>query len=96
MTIESDLEKNRVEELDHLLTLIKPKILQYIAEADPNSTKYKTSSLGTYHEPAFLKQELINDLDNNLVKPASEDQLWEIIDKVFGVFGQYMEPGVFG
>lgn len=93
MTIESDLEKNRVEELDHLLTLIKPKILQYIAEADPNSSKYKTSSLGTYHEPSFLKQQLINDLDNNLMKPANEDQLWEIIDKVLAYSVNTWNPG---
>lgn len=52
----STLELNRVEELDQLLTELKPKILEYIARADPNHDQYQPQSLGTYHEPAKLKE----------------------------------------
>lgn len=41
MTIESNLETNRSEELDNLLTKLKPRLLAYIDEADPKSSNYK-------------------------------------------------------
>ena len=47
MAIENTLERNRVEELDQLLSLLKPKLLEYIEKADPHSDKYEADSLGT-------------------------------------------------
>ena len=92
MTIESNLESNRSEELDNLLTQLKPRLLAYIDEADPKSSNYKPESLGTFHEPKFLKQQFI-DPDNDLDKPCSEEELFETIDKVLKFSVNTWNPG---
>lgn len=53
--ISSDLESNRVQELDQLLSLIHPRVVDYVASADRNSDKYQVDSLGSFHEPLELK-----------------------------------------
>ncbi|KAI3403947.1 GAD2 [Candida oxycetoniae] len=93
MSIKSDLEKNRVQELDDLLSALKPKILEYISQADPNSSNYKSSSLGTYHEPRFLREKLITSSGNNLDKPCTPEQLAETIDKVLEYSVNTWNPG---
>ncbi|KAI5959050.1 GAD2 [Candida pseudojiufengensis] len=92
MTIESDLESNRVKELDNLLTIIKPKILEYIARSDPKNENYSNDSLGKYYEPNFLKSKFIN-IDDNLQKPASQTELLEVIDKVLEYSVNTWNPG---
>ncbi|CAK9437880.1 uncharacterized protein LODBEIA_P22580 [Lodderomyces beijingensis] len=93
MSIVSDLERNRVEELDKLLTDLKPKLLQYISQADPNSVQYKPESLGTYHEPSFLKDKLITESGTNLDEPCTEEQLASTIDKVLQYSVNTWNPG---
>ena len=93
MSIVSDLEKDRVAELDELLTAIKPKLISYISQADPNYEHYNSRSLGTYHEPTFLKQQFIELNGNNLDKPCSETQLAETIDKVLEYSVNTWNPG---
>lgn len=50
MPISSLLEANRAEEIDTLLTLLHPKIVAYVRDADTKG------ALGTYHEPHELKK----------------------------------------
>lgn len=54
--IASGLDTNRVQELDELLLLIHPRIVDYVASADPALANYQPDSLGSYHEPQKLKQ----------------------------------------
>lgn len=54
--ISSDLETDRVQELDQLLSLIHPRIVDYVASADANSEKFQANSLGSFHEPLELKK----------------------------------------
>lgn len=82
---------NTAEELDKLLTELKPRLLAYIDEADPKSSNYNPQSLGTFHEPKFLKQEFIQ--DDNLDEPCSETKLFEIIDKVLKYSVNTWNPG---
>lgn len=53
--ISSNLENNRVEELDQLLSLIHPRVVNYVASADVNSGNYRANSLGSFHEPLELR-----------------------------------------
>ncbi|KAI5953207.1 GAD2 [Candida jiufengensis] len=92
MTIKSDLESNRVEELDNLLTLIKPKILDHIAKSDPNHELYTSNSLGKYNEPNYLKSIFLKN-DNNLENPVSEEKLEKIIDDVLEYSVNTWNPG---
>lgn len=89
--IVSDLEANRVEELDALLTKLKPKILAYIDESNPDSPNYKPGSLGTYHEPQFLKKKILN--GDDLQKPCNEEELFEVLDKVLQYSVNTWNPG---
>lgn len=66
MPISSTLEQNRVQELDQLLSLIHPRIVEYVASADLNSNSFQPGSLGSYHEPQTLKKIF-----------TSEDQLFD-------------------
>lgn len=77
-----NLEGNRTQELEDLFKLIVPKIVNYIETAEPSSGKYKTGSLGRYHDPQDLKKEF-QELDNlqNGVR-GDYDKLLEVIDKV--------------
>ncbi|EGW31297.1 uncharacterized protein SPAPADRAFT_61865 [Spathaspora passalidarum NRRL Y-27907] len=90
-SISSDLESRRVEELDRLLTLLKPRILQYVESADPQSANYNPTSLGTYHEPEFLKQKILN--GDDLAEKCSEDELFNVIDKVLEYSVNTWNPG---
>lgn len=63
MSISSGLEQNRVAELDQLLSLIHPRIVDYVASADLNSGSFTTGSLGSYHEPQTLKKIFTSETD---------------------------------
>lgn len=94
MTIASDLEVNRAEELDQLLTLIHPKIVSYVAQADPTSTQYKADSIGTYHAPQELKK--IFTEDEGLLQKGvrhSKEELFKHIDNVLKYSVNTWNPG---
>lgn len=94
MAIESDLELNRVQELDQLLSIIHPKIVQYVALADPNSPDYKQESLGTYHEPQSLKKVFTG--NDEIFKKGlrnSQTELFEQIDNVLKYSVNTWNPG---
>ncbi|KAK6455783.1 glutamate decarboxylase 2 [Scheffersomyces xylosifermentans] len=104
MVITSWLEANRVQELDHLLTEIKPKLLAYIDQADRNSKNYNVESLGHYYEPQFLKKEFFhppqatsvvaNDPSDELFKGiGGSGKLFEVIDKVLKYSVNTWNPG---
>lgn len=90
--IECDLEKDRVNELDELLTLLKPKILQYIEKSDPNSSQYESDSLGKYHSPTHLKQVFNEELSGAGIK-GDQDQLLGVLDKVLQYSVNTWNPG---
>lgn len=90
--IECDLEKDRVEELDQLLTALKPKILQYIEKSDPNSDEYEISSLGKYHSPGFLKQQFNADLSSDGIK-GNDEEVMGFLDKVLEYSVNTWNPG---
>lgn len=96
MAITTSLESHRVEELDTLLSLIKPKILEYIARADPNSKTYDVASLGTYHEPSALKQVLTPEDEEVLLQQGIKGdttKLFEKIDQVLNYSVNTWNPG---
>lgn len=94
MPIESDLEANRVQELDELLTIIHPKIVNYVAQADPNLEHYKSDSLGTYHEPQTLKKVFTsNDAIFEKGLKHSQKELFEQIDNVLSYSVNTWNPG---
>lgn len=94
MTIKCDLEKNRVEELDELLSIIHPKIVLYVAQADPNSPEYRQESLGTYHEPQSLKKVFTsNDTIFQKGLKNSRDELFQQIDNVLKYSVNTWNPG---
>lgn len=79
MTIDSSLESNRAQELDELLSVLHPKLVDYVAAVDSGK-----SDLGTYHEPHQLKKEFTANeplLQKGLQNNHSE--LFRVIDKVF-------------
>lgn len=95
-SIRSELESNRVQELDQLLKLVLPKILEYVAKADPNSDLYQSNSLGTYHEPSELKEKLLTHhdrLDATGIKDAPLGELEDVIDKVLNLSVNTWNPG---
>ncbi|KAG2736443.1 hypothetical protein G9P44_000533 [Scheffersomyces stipitis] len=104
MAITSDLETSRVEELDHLLTVLKPKLLSYIEKADRDSKNYEVNSLGHYYEPQFLKKQFFhppqatsivgNDPQDELFHGVGgSDKLFEVIDKVLEYSVNTWNPG---
>lgn len=90
--INCDLENNRVQELDELLTTLKPKILEYIEKSDPNSSIYEGDSLGKYHSPSFLKQQFQGDLSTTGIKGDMESVM-EFINKVLQYSVNTWNPG---
>lgn len=82
-----DLELNRVAELDQLLELVKPKILQFVQDAD-NSHLH---TLGNYVAPNELKKHFqpYEDLENSL----DQNDLSELIDKVLKYSVNTWNPG---
>lgn len=94
MTIESNLESERVQELDQLLDLVKPLVLNYIEKADPTSAKYEIDSLGKYHDPLALKKLLAID-ESELAEGIKGDnkKLSEFIDKVLNYSVNTWNPG---
>ncbi|RCK54868.1 L-aspartate decarboxylase dtxS4 [Candida viswanathii] len=97
MTIESKQQQSTAEELDSLLTKLKPRILAYVDEADPKSSNYNPQSLGTFHEPKFLKLEFVQEdatsNTSNLDQPCTEGELFETIDKVLKYSVNTWNPG---
>lgn len=92
--IKSELEANRVPELDQLLTLIHPRIVDYVAQADPLSPQYKQESIGTYHEPQKLKSVFTENeqvLDEGLRN--NQDELFKLIDDVLKYSVNTWNPG---
>lgn len=92
--ISLDLEKNRVQELDQLLLLLHPRLIAYVASADPNSPSYNPASLGTYHEPQELK-EVFTKNEELLHKGVKNDsaKLIDQIDKVLKYSVNTWNPG---
>ncbi|KAG7191972.1 uncharacterized protein KQ657_002579 [Scheffersomyces spartinae] len=94
MTIESNLESERVQELDQLLDLIKPLVLDYIEKADPNSGKYQTDSLGKYYDPQTIKKALaIDETDLSQGIKGDNTKLVDFIDKVLNYSVNTWNPG---
>ncbi|KAK6464645.1 glutamate decarboxylase 2 [Scheffersomyces coipomensis] len=94
MGITSELEANRVQELDELLTILKPRLLEYISKSDPNSSNYQSDSLGNYQEPQFLKTQFFKYTEDELTKPvANTDELFAVIDKVLQYSVNTWNPG---
>jgi glutamate decarboxylase len=93
MAITSDLEINRAKELDELLTVLQPKIIQYIDNADPSSKNYRPDSLGTYHEPEYLKSQFFTGDGNDLETPVNTEELFQTIDKVLQYSVNTWNPG---
>ncbi|QBM88147.1 glutamate decarboxylase [Metschnikowia aff. pulcherrima] len=94
MAVNSSLESNRVQEIDQLLTLLHPRILQYVASADVGSSQYAHGSLGTYHEPQELKQ-IFTGEEGILEKGLQHDQkrLFQNIDNVLKYSVNTWNPG---
>ncbi|CAH2352743.1 putative glutamate decarboxylase-like protein FG08083 [[Candida] railenensis] len=103
MTLSCDLESNRVNELRDLLNLISPKIIDYVSKADPNSSTYEASSLGTFHNPLDLKKKLVTSdlesaistdgLKNEEKIAASGSSLDKVIDDVLSLSVNTWNPG---
>lgn len=96
-SISSNLESNRVKELDELLSLIHPKIIDYIEKADPNSSKYEINSLGKYYQPSYLKDELTGHKEDELellkgIK-GDNDKLFSKIDQILKYSVNTWNPG---
>lgn len=94
MPITSALESNRVNELDELIKLIHPRIVEYVASADPTSSRYVATSLGTYHEPRKLKQ-VFSAQDPLFETGLKHDQaaLFKYIDNVLHYSVNTWNPG---
>lgn len=91
--ISCDLESERAKELDTLLTLIKPKIIDYVEKSDPKDPKYEIGSLGTYQSPEFLKSQFTenNDLDKGI--KGDNEKLFDTIDQVLKYSVNTWNPG---
>lgn len=88
MPITSDLESNRVQELEILLTRLQPRIVEYVASAEKNG------SLGTYHDPADLKK--IFTQNDTLFQHGvrnDPDELFRHIDNVLAYSVNTWSPG---
>lgn len=89
MTIDSSLEANRARELDELLSVLHPKLVEYVAAVDSGK-----SDLGTYHEPKQLKAEFTHNeplLHKGL--QGNHNELFRILDKVFEYSVNTWNPG---
>lgn len=82
-----DLESNRVEELDQLLDLLKPKILQFVLDADNSHL----NTLGNYVPPKELKQYLKP--FENLQDSITKDELSDLIDNILKYSVNTWNPG---
>lgn len=95
--IVSDLESNRVEELDKLLSLLHPKIIDYVEKSDPGSRNYQIDSLGKYYQPAELKTQLTqqenddSDLEHGI--RGDYDKVLSKIDQVLQYSVNTWNPG---
>lgn len=89
MTIESLLEKNRAQELDELLSVLHPKLVEYVAAVDKGK-----GDLGSYHEPKTLKNEFTSN-DEILAKglQGNHSELFRVIDKVLKYSVNTWNPG---
>lgn len=90
--ISSDLESNRVEELEQLLDLVKPKILEFVRKSDPNSPSYEVDSLGRYNSPSFLKEQFADELQSEGIK-GNNEKLDEFLNKVLDYSVNTWNPG---
>lgn len=91
--IATDLEAGRVSELDELLRALHPKIVAYVAQADPSSETYRTDSLGRYHDPQLLKKVFTenNQLENGI--KGDKEALFKHIDSVLEYSVNTWNPG---
>lgn len=89
MTIESLLESNRAQELDELLAVLHPKLVEYVAAVDQGK-----SGLGTYHEPQALKAHFTT--HEHLFAQGiqnSHSELFRIIDDILAYSVNTWNPG---
>lgn len=96
MTVSCDLEANRVQELEQLLSLVLPKIVEYIAKADPNSKTYEVGTLGTFHDPQDLKKQFVTAASEKALETDGSKSLAsveEVIDKVLSYSVNTWNPG---
>ncbi|ODV66978.1 glutamate decarboxylase 2 [Hyphopichia burtonii NRRL Y-1933] len=93
--IKSELESNRVQEIDDLLKLIHPKIIEYVEKSDPKSANYELTSLGQYHRPQTLKEIITEKDEEELVEGirGDNDKLFAKIDQVFKYSVNTWNPG---
>lgn len=92
MTVTSELEANRVDEIENLLNLIKPKIIDFIEKSNPESEKYEADSLGKYHEPEFLKTQILKEELNEGIR-GNEEILAKTIDNILQYSVNTWNPG---
>ncbi|ODV76758.1 PLP-dependent transferase [Suhomyces tanzawaensis NRRL Y-17324] len=89
--VHSLLESNRVQELDELLTTLKPKLIEYIQKSDLSSEQYQANGLGTYHVPSQLKQLFFaEDMDKGV---RGDGEIFEVIDRVLQYSVNTWHPG---
>lgn len=103
MTIASNLESGRVQELDRLLQLVVPKIVAHVARADPRLPHYDAAALGTFHAPLELKAQLLtpplalalasDGIGGRGKSPEDAGALNEVIDKVLNLLVNTWSPG---
>ena len=92
--ISTSLENERVQELDQLLSLIHPKIVDYVASADLNAGAFKPGSLGTYHEPQDLKKIFTSETELfELGVKGNTTELFRHIDNVLKYSVNTWNPG---
>ncbi|EGV63155.1 Glutamate decarboxylase 2 [Yamadazyma tenuis] len=93
MSLQTPLETNRATELDRLLALVTPKILQHIEESDPSSSNFKQNALGQYRSPAEVKSHFAQ--FNSDFEPIKNDEqkLQHLINSVLDVSVNTWNPG---
>lgn len=91
--LQSDLETNRASELDKLLKLVTPKILDLIERSEINGDKYDSQSLGSYHSPQFLKDEFSAFNNDFSGIKGHDDKLQVLLDKVLQYSVNTWNPG---
>lgn len=93
MQIKSGLEDNRADELAHFFDLIKPKIVEYVSRADPQSEKYEADSLGKFHGPEELKKIFSNNQDLETGIKGNDSKLEGFVDLVLKYSVNTWSPG---
>lgn len=91
--LKSDLETKRATELDELLKIAVPKILEFIDKADPASEKYQTDALGKFNSPETLKKVFVRNSDLERGIKGDSANFGEVIDKVLQYSVNTWSPG---